>query len=317
MDTQNVDNLASGQQQQGQHVGPRLHGGYRVRQYQGKQYIVPDFLAPSTEQALAAIDAREQVNAMNTTYESSSTIAAGLVKTPLDPSLTEQEASLLHVEIQALAQKLGLSYKDAAHRLYMAEIERLKMADSAAKSFSALKHRMDKIVSHELYPPISAIDGIKHETFSHRKRHIHEPFSRSKRHLHKHSAADSGTYMKLSATESGTNMKLSATESGTNMKLSAAASGTYMNLSAAESGTYMKLSAAASGTYVPFSRRKRHIHDTFSRRKRHIQEIFSRRQQHTSGIGWWQQRAVSCRADQALWAVTQLPIAQRLHLLRD
>jgi hypothetical protein len=69
MDTQNVDNLASGQQQQGQHVGPRLHGGYRVRQYQGKQYIVPDFLAPSTEQALAAIDAREQVNAMNTTYE--------------------------------------------------------------------------------------------------------------------------------------------------------------------------------------------------------------------------------------------------------
>jgi predicted phosphohydrolase len=69
------------------------------------------------------------------------------------------------VEIQALAQKLGLSYKDAAHRLYMAEIERLKMADSAAKSFSALKHRMDKIVSHELYPPISAIDAGEFDNY--------------------------------------------------------------------------------------------------------------------------------------------------------
>ena len=38
---------------------------------------------------------------------------------------------LLHADVMSLTQQLGLSYKDAAHRLYSAEIERLKMADSA------------------------------------------------------------------------------------------------------------------------------------------------------------------------------------------
>jgi hypothetical protein len=66
---------------------------------------------------------------------------------------------LLHAEIKALAQQLGLSYKDAAHRLYMAEVERLKVADSAARSFAAVKQRINKVVSHELVPIISAIDS--------------------------------------------------------------------------------------------------------------------------------------------------------------
>ncbi|KAF8799632.1 hypothetical protein BYT27DRAFT_7263718 [Phlegmacium glaucopus] len=44
---------------QGQPVSTRLHGGYRVREYKGKRYIDPDFLALSTEQALAAIEMKE------------------------------------------------------------------------------------------------------------------------------------------------------------------------------------------------------------------------------------------------------------------
>ena len=57
-----------------------------------------------------------------------------------------------------MQQRLGLSYKDAAHRLYLAEVERLKLADSAAKSMTFVRQRIDKI-SHELYPPINCIDA--------------------------------------------------------------------------------------------------------------------------------------------------------------
>ncbi len=35
--------------------------------------------------------------------------------------LSEREALVIHAEIKALKDRFGLSYKDAAHRLYMAE----------------------------------------------------------------------------------------------------------------------------------------------------------------------------------------------------
>ncbi|KAF8808219.1 hypothetical protein BYT27DRAFT_7256731 [Phlegmacium glaucopus] len=95
----------------------------------------------------------------NTYGQPSNAIATGLVTTPLDPSLTHQEASFLHAEIKALAQQLGLSYKDAAHCLYMAKVEWLKVADLAAHSFAAVKEQINKVVSHELVPVISAIDS--------------------------------------------------------------------------------------------------------------------------------------------------------------
>jgi len=57
-----------------------------------------------------------------------------------------------------------LSYKDAAHRLYLAEVERLKVADSAAKSMTFVKQRMDK-VSYELYPPIDSIDAGRFDDY--------------------------------------------------------------------------------------------------------------------------------------------------------
>ncbi|KAF8814721.1 hypothetical protein BYT27DRAFT_7081200, partial [Phlegmacium glaucopus] len=73
--------------------------------------------------------------------------------------LTHREVSMLHAEIKALAQQLGLSYKDAAHHLYMAEVERVKMADSAARSFAAVKQRIHQVISHELVPVIKAINS--------------------------------------------------------------------------------------------------------------------------------------------------------------
>ena len=65
---------------------------------------------------------------------------------------------MLHAEVEALQKTLGISYKDAAHRLFMTEIERVKKADSAAKGYSALRKRIGDIVAEEICPPISAID---------------------------------------------------------------------------------------------------------------------------------------------------------------
>jgi hypothetical protein len=44
--------------------------------------------------------------------------------------------------VLALQQQLGLSYKDASHRLYMAELEKLKIADKNHKAFENLDKRI-------------------------------------------------------------------------------------------------------------------------------------------------------------------------------
>ena len=71
---------------------------------------------------------------------------------------SECERHLLHAEVKALQATLGLSYKDAAHRLFLAEIEQVKKADSATKSFEAIRHSLNSIVRSDIIPPIDAID---------------------------------------------------------------------------------------------------------------------------------------------------------------
>jgi hypothetical protein len=65
---------------------------------------------------------------------------------------------MLHAEVKALQATLGISYKDAVHRLFMAETERVKKADSAAKAFSALRKQIRDTINEEILPAISAID---------------------------------------------------------------------------------------------------------------------------------------------------------------
>ena len=65
---------------------------------------------------------------------------------------------MLHAEVLALQKKLGISYKDAAHRLYMSEVERIKKADLATKSFAALEKKMDDLIKEEICPPIRALN---------------------------------------------------------------------------------------------------------------------------------------------------------------
>jgi len=51
-----------------------------------------------------------------------------------------------HAEVLALQQRLGLSYKDAAHRLFMAEFEKLKADEKLYKSFANLKGSIEKVL---------------------------------------------------------------------------------------------------------------------------------------------------------------------------
>jgi hypothetical protein len=68
---------------------------------------------------------------------------------------------MLHAEVKALQDTLGISYRDASHRLFMTEIERVKKADSAAKAFSALRDQIRDTINEEILPAISAIDQGK------------------------------------------------------------------------------------------------------------------------------------------------------------
>jgi len=65
----------------------------------------------------------------------------------------------LHAEIKALQQQFGLSYKDSAHCLYMAEVEKVRAFDTARKSFLEIWQRIDTILDHELIPPLSCVEA--------------------------------------------------------------------------------------------------------------------------------------------------------------
>ena len=60
--------------------------------------------------------------------------------------------------MKALQKTLGISYKDAAHRLFLAEVERVKKADVAERSFAAIRGALQSMVTSDIIPPIDAID---------------------------------------------------------------------------------------------------------------------------------------------------------------
>lgn len=64
----------------------------------------------------------------------------------------------MHAEVKALQQHLGISYKDAANRLHMAALERLKAERQAAKALTLLREKADQTIFQEIYPAIMAID---------------------------------------------------------------------------------------------------------------------------------------------------------------
>ena len=57
---------------------------------------------------------------------------------------------MAHAEILALQEWLGLSYKDAAHCLYMAEMERLKADESSYKVNRILRDKSKEALEKAL-----------------------------------------------------------------------------------------------------------------------------------------------------------------------
>lgn len=72
----------------------------------------------------------------------------------------------LHAEIVELRDQLGISYKDAAHRLYMAELERVKKTDASARFAAAIEERLQLIIAEDIAPAISAIDEGRFDCYN-------------------------------------------------------------------------------------------------------------------------------------------------------
>lgn len=69
----------------------------------------------------------------------------------------------LHAEVIALQKRYGLSYKDAAHRLYMAEVEKIKIEKRYEFGYTKIRETIDNTIVNEVYAPITAIDEGKIE----------------------------------------------------------------------------------------------------------------------------------------------------------
>jgi hypothetical protein len=77
---------------------------------------------------------------------------------PCVQEFSERENLILHAEIKALQSLLGISYKDAAHRLYMKEVEKLKNERLTEKNCRKIRDHIDNTISTDLEGPIKEID---------------------------------------------------------------------------------------------------------------------------------------------------------------
>ncbi|KAF8328755.1 hypothetical protein F5887DRAFT_924092 [Amanita rubescens] len=141
--------------------------GYTIGTYQdGKQYLVPTFLVKATDLAIRA----QELKGTYKVFQASSgplsmedlphvLLGNGNIMAPPLPSLTERELLLGHAEIKAVQEKFGLSYKDAAHRLYHTESRAQVDNDVVFRTFSQLRQGMDERIIHDITERIKEIDA--------------------------------------------------------------------------------------------------------------------------------------------------------------
>ena len=56
--------------------------------------------------------------------------------------MTAREMMTLHADVMSLRDSLSILYKDASHRRYMNEFEKLKIDDKTVKAFSCMTKRL-------------------------------------------------------------------------------------------------------------------------------------------------------------------------------
>ncbi|KAF8191698.1 hypothetical protein BJ912DRAFT_925117 [Pholiota molesta] len=104
-----------------------------------KQYLVPDFMLPALKHGFATRKHKDDLAIAGAQGGAQSkpfnVIAEGYI---LFPPTREHELLSAHAEILALQQQYGISYKDATHRLYMAQVERLKISNYESLRSKAL-----------------------------------------------------------------------------------------------------------------------------------------------------------------------------------
>ena len=66
----------------------------------------------------------------------------------MSQSLTERELLIAHAEIEALKEKYSLSYKDAAHRLYHSELNKLNADDNTYHIMADAVEQLDGVVEN-------------------------------------------------------------------------------------------------------------------------------------------------------------------------
>ncbi|KAF8182688.1 hypothetical protein BJ912DRAFT_928437 [Pholiota molesta] len=121
----------------------------------GQHYIVPQFMVTALDNAFESYRVKSDLKVANFQGEGlpianrmQDLIGEAKINTPPNPTkdLNNRERLTLHADIVALQEKLGISYKDAAHRLYIAELEKLKVHDLASKAFENLEKRIDSYI---------------------------------------------------------------------------------------------------------------------------------------------------------------------------
>ena len=71
---------------------------------------------------------------------------------------SDHEALNLHAEVIAMQLQWGLSYKDVAHCLYLAELEKMRGSKQAENLMISVHQQIDRIITHDINPIINYID---------------------------------------------------------------------------------------------------------------------------------------------------------------
>ncbi|KAH9957157.1 hypothetical protein BGW80DRAFT_1565487 [Lactifluus volemus] len=141
------------------------HDYVRATTEDGKQCLVPQFLIDEYEHMQKSLD-----NAKEMGVDQASGgplclddlphgwISPIGVMAPVVPGHTERELLLYHGEVKALQEMHGISYKDAAHRLYHSEVKKLLTEDDVRTKIGDICENIAAKVDKDIRNRIREID---------------------------------------------------------------------------------------------------------------------------------------------------------------
>ncbi|KAF9525031.1 hypothetical protein CPB83DRAFT_897313 [Crepidotus variabilis] len=132
----------------------------------GARYAAPDFMISAAELAIEAEQMKQTLRTGQAAggpfpHNYGPAVSMGdapRIPCPPDPGLTERELLVLHAEVLALQNQLGISYKDAAHRLYLAEAKAAFVAAEAITSIRTMSSELDGGLQHIIRQGVAASD---------------------------------------------------------------------------------------------------------------------------------------------------------------